>query len=157
MRSLFLSFLIILFVLAQFSFAGEEGKVYGKGISLKTATKISDILAKPDENIGKTFLVEGRIVDVCKKRGCWMEIASDKEFQSIRVKVTDGEIVFPLSAKGQLAKVEGVLEKIELTKEQTMMWKKHQAEEQGEEFDSTCVKEGMNIYRLKGIGAVIQE
>ena len=157
MRVLLLSFIIIIFFFIQSSFAGDEGKIYGKGISLKETTKISEILAKPDENVGKTFLVEGRIIDVCKKRGCWMEIASDKEFETIRVKVNDGEIVFPLSAKGKLAKVEGVLEKIELTKEQTMMWKKHQAEEQGEEFDSTCVNEGMNIYRLKGIGAVIEE
>ena len=146
-----------MFITFQFSFAGDEGKIYGKGISLKDTTKISDILAKADENIGKTFLVEGRIVDVCKKRGCWMELASDKEFESIRVKVNDGEIVFPLSAKGKLAKVEGVLEKLELTKEQTIMWKKHQAEEQGEAFDSTCVYEATSIYRLKGIGAVIEE
>ena len=156
MRSLLL-FLIALFIMVQFSFAGDEGKIYGKGISLKVTTKISEILAKPDENLGKTFLVEGRIVDVCKKRGCWMELASDQEFQTIRVKVNDGEIVFPLSAKGKLAKVEGVLEKIELTKEQTKMYKKHQAEEQGEKFDSTCIHEAMNIYRLKGIGVVIEE
>ena len=86
-----------------------------------------------------------------------MEIASDKEFETIRVKVNDGEIVFPLSAKGKLAKVEGVLEKLELTKEQTKMWKKNQAEEQGEVFDSTCTYEATSIYRLKGIGAVIEE
>ena len=146
-----------LLIMFQFTFASGEGKIFGKGISLKEVTKISDILAKPDENVGKTFLVEGRIVDVCKKRGCWMELASDKEFETIRVKVNDGEIVFPLSAKGKLAKVEGVLEKLELTKEQTKMWKKHQAEEQGEAFDSTCAYEAASIYRLKGIGAVIEE
>ncbi|HES59164.1 MAG TPA: DUF4920 domain-containing protein, partial [Caldithrix sp.] len=112
MRTL-LVLVVSMFITFQFSFAGDEGKIYGKGISLKDTTKISDILAKADENIGKTFLVEGRIVDVCKKRGCWMELASDKEFESIRVKVNDGEIVFPLSAKGKLAKVEGVLEKLE--------------------------------------------
>jgi len=84
-----------------------------------------------------------------------MEIASDKEFETIRIKVKDGEIVFPLKAKGKLAKVEGVLEKFELTKEQTIKRLQHHAEEQGEEFDSTTVKEGMNYYQLKGIGAVI--
>jgi hypothetical protein len=152
-----LAVFILLFIMFQLSFAGDEGKIYGKGVSLDKTTKISDILAKPDENIGKTFLVEGRIVDVCEKRGCWMEIASDKEFETIRVKVNDGEIVFPLSAKGKLAKVEGVLEKLELTKEQTKMWKKNQAEEQGEVFDSTCTYEATSIYRLKGIGAVIEE
>lgn len=157
MKSAFLSVVILVFALAQFSFCGDSGKIYGKGISLKTVTKISDIMSNPDENVGKTFLVEGRIVDVCKKRGCWMEIAGDKEFQTLRIKVNDGEIVFPLSAKGRLAKVEGVFEKIELSAEQNEMMIKHQAEEQGAEIDSTCIYEATTIYRIKGIGAVIEE
>ncbi|MEJ2052765.1 MAG: DUF4920 domain-containing protein [Calditrichaceae bacterium] len=158
MRKIILSLLIISFAAVQYLSAEDtEGKVYGKGISLSETTKISEILAEPEANLGKTFLIEGRIVDVCKKRGCWMEISSDKEFQTIRIKVNDGEIVFPLSAKGKPAKVEGTLEKIELTKEQNLMWQKHHAEEQGMEFDSTSVTEGVTIYQLKGVGAVIRE
>jgi hypothetical protein len=151
---LFISFLITSTCL----FADDtKGKVYGEGVSIEKVTKISDLLAEPDKYIGQKVAVEGRIVDVCKKRGCWMEIASDKEFQTIRVKVNDGEIVFPLTAKGKPAKVEGILEKFELTKEQTIQRLKHHAEEQGEPFDSTSVTEGMNYYQLKGIGAVISE
>lgn len=135
----------------------EAAKIYGKGISLDSKTAISEILATPEKYLGKTVLIEGRVVDVCKKRGCWMEIASDKEFQTIRVKVNDGEIIFPLVAKGKLAKVEGILEKFELTKEQTIMRMQHHAEEQGLPFDSTSVTEGMTVYQLKGIGAVISE
>lgn len=153
-----LKFILILLVtmFIQVVIADEdEGKIYGDGVNLDSISKISEILAKPDNYLGKKVLVEGRIVDVCKKRGCWMEIASDKEFETIRIKVNDGEIVFPLKAKGKLAKVEGILEKFELTKEQTIKRLQHHAEEQGEEFDPSTVKEGMNYYQLKGIGAVI--
>ena len=44
MRTL-LVLVVSMFITFQFSFAGDEGKIYGKGISLKDTTKISDILA----------------------------------------------------------------------------------------------------------------
>jgi hypothetical protein len=133
----------------------NAGKAYGKTLTLKDTTRISQILADPDKFVGKQVLVKGRIVDVCKKRGCWMELAGDKEFQTFRIKVNDGEIVFPLEAKGKLALVEGTVEKFTLTKEQTIERLKHHAEEQGEKFDSAIVKEGMNYFQIKGSGAVI--
>lgn len=85
-----------------------------------------------------------------------MELASDKEFQSIRVKVNDGEIVFPLEARGKLALIEGIVEKLEISKEELIKAMKHHAEEQGEPFDSTKITEGKTIYRLKGLAAKIQ-
>ncbi len=134
----------------------QDWKSFGKELTLKDTTLISTILANPDAFVGKKVLVEGRVVDVCKKRGCWMELASDKEFQSIRVKVNDGEIVFPLEAKGRPALVEGIVEKLEISKEQLIKAMKHHAEEQGEPFDSTKITKGKTIYRLKGLGAKIQ-
>ena len=99
--------------------------------------------------------MEGRVVDVCKKRGCWMEIASDKEFETIKVKVTDGEIIFPIEGKGRLSFVEGTVEKLELSKEQLIRSMKHYAEEEGREFDPATVTEGKAIYRIRGLGAKI--
>ena len=84
-----------------------------------------------------------------------MEIAGDEEFQSLRVKVDDGVIVFPMEAKGHRAVAEGVFQKFELTMEQTHAMKKHECEEKGEEFDATsCTKPGM-VYQVAGLGAVI--
>lgn len=154
-KSIFIFLMFVLFIF-NMSFATDtKGKIYGKGLSLKDTTKISDILAKPEQFIGKTVLVKGRIVDVCKKRGCWMELASDKEFQTLRIKVNDGEIIFPLEAKGKLGLVEGVVEKFQLTKEQTIEKLKHHAEEQGQDFDPSTVKEGQTYYQIKGLGAEI--
>ncbi len=132
-------------------------KSYGKGITIKNVTKISDIMKNPDQYVGKSVLVKGLVVGVCEMRGCWMDIASDKAFQKIQIKVADGEIVFPLSAKGKDALVEGVVEKLVLNKEQTARWLQHKAEEQGKEFDPSTVKMGETIYRIKGIGASITD
>lgn len=51
-----------------------------------------------------------QIVEVCEEMGCWIALGSDKEFQTIRFKVEDGVIVFPMWAKGLNATVEGVLD-----------------------------------------------
>ncbi|MCD6375346.1 MAG: DUF4920 domain-containing protein [Caldisericaceae bacterium] len=148
--------LIILLLLTFGLLSAQNWKTFGKELTLKDTTLISTILANPYAFIGKRVLVEGTVVDVCKKRGCWMELASDKEFQSIRVKVNDGEIVFPLEARGKLALIEGIVEKLEISKEELIKAMKHHAEEQGEPFDSTKITEGKTIYRLKGLAAKIQ-
>lgn len=137
--------------------AGEEGTQYGEALTLQDTTLISDILAQPDEWVDVRVLVQGTVVEVCEMRGCWVELGSDEEFQSIRVKVEDGVIVFPMSARGLHAVVEGVVERLELTEEEVLERARHHAEEQGEEFDPSTVTGPETIFQLRGIGAVIYE
>lgn len=134
-----------------------EGTVYGESLTLSDTTLISTILADPDPHVGQRVLVAGTVVEVCEKRGCWLELASDREHETLRVKVEDGVIVFPLSARGYHATVEGVVERIELTKEQAIEQARHHAEEQGIPFDSATVTGPTVTYQLRGIGAVIAE
>ena len=96
-------FLMIFFV----SLIAEDSKKYGEKITSTEKTNISEIINKPENFVGQKVLVEGTVVNVCAKRGCWIELASDKEFETIRVKVQDGVIVFPMEAKGKKALVEG--------------------------------------------------
>jgi hypothetical protein len=145
--------LLILFV--SVSFAGD-GKKYGKALTLQEKTRVSEILASPEEYEGKKVLIEGMVVDVCSKRGCWIEVASDKPYEKIKVKVKDGEIVFPIEEKGKTALVEGELYKISLTKEQAIEQAKHEAEEHGTKFDPASVTGPVTYYQLKGIGAEIK-
>jgi len=147
------------FVLAAavIAISAGEGKSYGKGLSGEELTKISDIYAQPDKFVGKTVRVEGLVTDVCLKRGCWMMIAGDKEFESLRIKVDDGVITFPAEAKGKRAIAEGVLAKIELTPEQALAQAEHLAEEQRKEFDPATAKNLPTVmYQIKGTGAVIK-
>lgn len=132
-------------------------KTYGKGVSLETTTLVSAILENPDEYLGKTVKIEGLIIEVCAKRGCWVYVAGDKADEKIQVKVTDGEIVFPMSATGRNGAVEGVVEEVKMTKEQLIDYQKHLAEEKGKPFDPASVKEGSRFIRLIGLGAEIAE
>jgi hypothetical protein len=84
-----------------------------------------------------------------------MTLASDKEFQDLRIKVDDGVIVFPIEAKGKRAIAEGQFTKIEMTMEETIAYKKHHAEEHDEAFDPSQVTEPMTYYQIQATGAVI--
>ena len=83
--------------------AARAGQVYGTAPDLAVATPVSAILAQPADFVGKVVKVQGMIVDVCASRGCWLELGGDKAFETIRIKVQDGVIVFPLSARGKKA------------------------------------------------------
>ncbi|MGE5496857.1 MAG: DUF4920 domain-containing protein [Syntrophothermus sp.] len=145
----------LLIALVTISSVFAAGKKYGKELTLKEKTKISTILADPQKYVGKKVLVEGTVMAVCEKRGCWMELASDKKFQKMKVKVNDGEIVFPLEASGKTALVEGTVYEIKQTQEQAIEAAKHEAEEHGKKFDPASVKGPVTTYQIKGLGAVI--
>ena len=135
--------------------AQAKTDVYGKGVSLTETTAVSAILDNPDTYLGKMVRVEGMIIEVCAKRGCWMYIASDRQGEKIQVKVTDGEIVFPMSASGRMGVVEGVVEELKLSRDEMIKYQQHLAEEKGQPFDPSTVKDERMI-RLNGTGAEIE-
>jgi hypothetical protein len=130
-------------------------KKYGKPITLKETTRISDIYAKPDAFNGKLVKVEGPIVDVCSEKGCWIAVGSDKEFQSIRFKVDDGVIVFPMTAKGSNGVVEGVVTVTTLSEADQIAQGEHMAQEKKVPFDPKTVKGPKTSIMIKGEAAEV--
>jgi hypothetical protein len=155
MRQRVLCFGLLLTVLAVVPVV-YGGESYGSGVKAAEATPISKILADPDAYVGKTVRIEGKVLDVCPMKGCWMELAGEDGKESLKVKVDDGVMVFPVTSKGKLAVAEGTVEAIPMTKEQYVGWLEHLAEEKGETFDSASVGDGpFRILQLKGTGARI--
>ena len=130
-------------------------KSYGKGVQIKETTAVSVILDKPDQYIGRQVRIEGMIIEVCAKRGCWVYVAGDRQGEKIQVKVTDGEIVFPMSASGSMAAIEGVVEELKISREEMIQYQQHLAEEKGQPFDPSTVKDERMI-RIIGLGAEIE-
>ena len=146
---------VLLALLCSPAMAGK-GKTYGEPLTGTDVTAISKLLADPEPYVGKTVRVKGVITDVCEKRGCWVTLASDEEFQELRIKAKDGVIVFPVQAKGKKATAEGVFTKIEMNMEQTLKYREHHAEEHGEEFDPESVTEPLVYYQINVTGAVVR-
>lgn len=138
--------------------ASQAGTVYGKGVECTLAVKVSELSDNIDRYVGKRVRVEGLVTGVCAKRGCWFELASDREFAApLLFKVQDGVMVFPLSMKGKYAVADGVVRKMELDLEQTRRYLAHKAQESGDSFDPATVTQPLTRVRLDGVGALVRD
>lgn len=158
MRKLFCAWIAAAGLMPWAALPARSAETYGKALTIAEPTSIAKILADPDAYVGKRVRIEGQVTDVCPMKGCWMEVAEAKEGgEKIQVKVDDGVIVFPLTAKGKLAQAEGVVEAIPMEREQYVGWLAHLAEERGEPFDPASVGAGpFRILRLRGEGARVE-
>jgi len=86
----------------------------GTGVSLKEPTPIKALVERPREFVGKSVRVDGVATAVCSHMGCWLAVAAqdDPTGPTVRLKVDDGVIVFPMSAKGKTVSAEGVFEAV---------------------------------------------
>lgn len=147
---------VLSLALASFALYAAEVKL-GAPLSQKGQVPIADLNAKPAEYVGKTVQVKGKVTQVCQKMGCWMMLVDQGTKESVRIKVKDGEIVFPASSVGKVAVAEGKFTRIEMTREQAIERARHDAEEQGRKFDPSSVKGPLVIYQIQGTGAQIAE
>jgi len=137
--------------------AAVDGTKFGAGVTLTETTSVDAILADPNAYKGKTVRVEGMVVDVCAKRGCWFELASSTPGQKLKFKVTDGEMVFPVDAKGKIAVAQGEISVRELTLEETKQNAEYEAKEYGKAYDPASITAPKAIVRIDGTGAVFRD
>ncbi len=129
----------------------------GSPFTLKQPDPVGKIASAPAAYVGKTIQVKGKVTEVCQMMGCWMNLADADSGKLLKIKVNDGDIVFPKDSTGKMAVAEGKLVKIELTRDQAVANARHQAEEQGHKFNPASVKSGATIYQLQATGAVVLE
>ncbi len=117
----------------------------------------ADVVTRIDELAGKVVRVEGTATGVCEKRGCWMAVTGT-DGQEIRVKVKDGEVVFPVSARGKKVIAEGVAVKIPAdpaADSATCGGGEHHAA--AEEPHESCARPAGASARIDGTGAIVFE
>lgn len=139
--------LVLLIVCLTAPLLAAEGTKYGAGVTQEKAVKVADLLAAPDDYVGKTVRVDGVVQAVCQTMGCWIQLADDEAGTGIQFKVDDGVIVFPKDGKGRKASAEGTFEKIASDDP-------HEMEHAKETMKQTGSNEAPK-YRIKATGAVI--
>lgn len=150
----FASWFLVLPALA----AGQEcaKTSYGAGVTLAESTPIATLLEAPDEWVGEQVRVEGVIAEVCEMAGCWLELRAADGDRVVKVKVEDGEIVFPVSARGKTAVAQGTFERLEFDRESFVVRARHEAQEKGSRFDESSIGDGpFRAYQIAGSGAEI--
>lgn len=144
----------LLAVLAAASLLSAAEIKLGKPLTLKEPVTIAALLAHPEDHVGKTVQVKGKIAEVCQMMGCWMDLTNE-DGQKIQIKVNDGEIQFPKDSPGKVAVAEGQFHKVELTRAEAIERAKEEAKEKGKKFDPESVKGAVTVYEIQGTGAVI--
>ncbi len=79
---------------------------YGDKISPEGAIKAEKIKETLGSNDSLSMKVEGKIVDVCQKKGCWMELALN-DGENIRVTFKDYGFFVPKDAGGKTVIIDG--------------------------------------------------
>jgi hypothetical protein len=143
--------LILVFVAAA-SVAIAAQEKFGAGVQIDQPTPIADIVGNPEKFVGMTLRIDGTATAVCAHMGCWMAVSTSDapDAPTVRLKVEDGVIVFPVSAKGKAVSAQGTFERIKADdaegNEAASEHAKHQAKP-----EAATVK-----YQLKATGAVIK-
>ncbi|MCV6621860.1 MAG: DUF4920 domain-containing protein [Cellvibrionaceae bacterium] len=144
-------------ILAMASSLTMADTQFGSGAQMDQLEDLSQVMQAPKDYSNQTITVKGIIKEVCHKKGCWMELSAGEQYDNLIVKVKDGDMVFPISARGKTAYATGVLNSTELNIKQTQAYLAHRAEENKLEFDPTSVTKGMTLYRLKPTGVTISD
>ncbi|NUP08521.1 MAG: DUF4920 domain-containing protein [Polyangiaceae bacterium] len=82
-------------------------KTFGAAITEATDTNLADIAAAPASFTDKTVRTTGKVVAVCKKAGCWMEIGDDSS--RAHVKMSGHSFTVPRTSSGHTAVVQGTV------------------------------------------------
>jgi hypothetical protein len=147
---------LILSILLAATLLSAAAVKLGAPLTLKDQTAIAALSAQPADFVGKTVQVKGKVSEVCEKMGCWMMLVDTATKAKVRIKVKDGEIVFPKDSIGKIAVAEGKFVKIEMTKEQAIAQAKHEAEENKKKFDPASITGPATVYQIAGTGAVVE-
>jgi hypothetical protein len=137
-------------VAVMLSVQAQQPQTFGTGVSLTETTRLTDLIERPAEFEGKTVRVEGSVQAVCEHMGCWMAFAVDSapNGRTLFVKVDDGVIVFPVSAKGHRAVAQGVMQRIGGNDAEGQQAAAEQARQAG-------AAEAPAAWQLKATGAVV--
>ena len=143
--------LLALGLLAFVAPLGAGETKLGTGVNLKETTPIKALVEQPAAYVGKTVRIDGVATAVCTHMGCWMAVAaegteSNDKGATVRLKVDDGVIVFPVTAKGRKVSAEGVFEAVGATAESRDAAGEHAKHD----------PKASQQYQLKATGAIIQ-
>jgi hypothetical protein len=142
-------------LIASMSVATHGAETFGTAPTLTDATPIAQLLAKPADFQGKTVRVEGVVTGVCTMMGCWMALApaDAPKGPAILIKVDDGVISFPTSARGKRATAQGVVERVGTTDAEGQEAAREHAEQEGRKPSPSGA--AATSWRIKATGAIV--
>ena len=113
MKKILVGFSMILFAVAVHAQppAGDakKGDWYGEKISADGAINIADIPDKLEANPVLNTKIQGKVLEVCPKKGCWIKLQVN-ETTTAMVKMKDYGFFLPVAAVGKTVVLDGKVE-----------------------------------------------
>ncbi|CUS47232.1 MAG: protein of unknown function DUF448 [Idiomarinaceae bacterium HL-53] len=116
MREFFvgLGALSCVFLVNSLSEAHAEATMqFGEPVQKELLISMEQFFAAPEYFIGETVTVKSVVTDSCTRMNCWMRLETPEQSQFFRIKVNDGDMVFPISTRGRTAWATGTIEVLE--------------------------------------------
>ncbi len=127
-----LSVLLLSFLAACASYELPAGTPIGETMEADAIYNFSVVDATPANFFNRTVLVEAKVVSVCKKAGCWMQIEDEGKTALVRWETgCGGQYTFPMEAIGKRVVIQGSFYPKELTEDD----RAHMEEEAGTKLD----------------------
>ena len=101
------AYLTILFLMFTCRISYGIETVYGEQPSLKNSISLQEALKVYEKTPHKTLLIEGKVVQTCQKKGCWMSVESGQK--SIRVTFKNYSFFVPKSLQNRKVLIQGTL------------------------------------------------
>jgi len=86
--------------------AEADVKTYGTEMTMNAATSLAELYQHPEQYEGKEIRLDGQIVDVCQKKGCWLKLKQGE--YDITVRFKDYAFFVPKDGAGNLVSVQGI-------------------------------------------------
>ncbi len=87
--------------------SGRAWTSYGGELDINAAIPASQLLDDPSKFVGQSLVVEGRVADVCQKKGCWMVIADGD--RTMRITMKDHGFAVDMNGAGGDCQVQGTV------------------------------------------------
>lgn len=100
---------LITVLLAGIICSAQAAHSFGGAVDKAGVLPVAQLLAQPADYLDKVVTISGTVDSVCSKQGCWIKFVAAEHSGPFRLKVRDGDMVFPLSAKGKTAYATGTL------------------------------------------------
>jgi hypothetical protein len=107
--------------------SAKTGVTYGKTISKEGAISVQQLNGKFGADSTYTGKIQGEVVEVCKKKGCFIRIKRAGDGEPILVRFKDYGFFMPQDIVGKTIVLEGQAK----VKETSVAWLKHYAEDAG--------------------------
>lgn len=133
------------------SSASSEVQHYGAAVPESKPLPVETVLADPQIYDGRELVLEGRVVEVCPVKGCWMTFASGE--RSLRVTFLDYAFFVPKDCAGATAVCGGRFAIREVPADEA----RHYLEDAGRHAEAAQITEPVRSYTFVASGVRLSQ